>query len=44
MMRFALRGCDSTRMLYTVLSQLLNWAEANHDEVRAARLRFDAEQ
>ncbi len=31
------------RSLYTVLSQLLNWAEANHDEVRAARLRFDAE-
>ena len=35
---------DLGRSLYTVLSQLLNWAEANHDEVRAARLRFDVEQ
>lgn len=30
------------RSLYQPLSQLLNWAEANHDAVRAARSRFDA--
>ena len=29
------------RSLYQPLSQLLNWAEANHDSVRAARARFD---
>ena len=27
--------------LYGPLSQLLNWAEANHEAVRAARARFD---
>ena len=37
------RMTDLGRSLYTVLSQLLNWAEANHDDVRAARLRFDAD-
>lgn len=30
------------RSLYQPLSQLLNWAEANHEAVRAARSRFDA--
>ncbi|ACI55784.1 UNVERIFIED_ORG: DNA-binding HxlR family transcriptional regulator [Rhizobium aethiopicum] len=30
------------RSLYLPLSQLLNWAEANHDAVRAARSRFDS--
>ncbi|EJT04892.1 helix-turn-helix domain-containing protein [Rhizobium sp. CCGE 510] len=30
------------RSLYQPLSQLLNWAEANHDAVRAARSRFDS--
>ncbi|KKZ86067.1 transcriptional regulator [Rhizobium phaseoli] len=30
------------RSLYQPLSQLLNWAEANHDSVRAARSRFDS--
>jgi DNA-binding HxlR family transcriptional regulator len=33
---------DLGRALYVPLAQLLNWAEANHDAVRAARLRFDA--
>lgn len=28
--------------LYGTLALLLNWAEANHDAVRAARVRFDA--
>jgi len=37
------RMTDLGRSLYTALSQLLNWAEANHDGVRAARLRFDAD-
>ncbi|MBB4477667.1 winged helix-turn-helix transcriptional regulator [Rhizobium etli] len=32
---------DLGRSLYQPLSQLLNWAEANHDPVRAARARFD---
>lgn len=32
---------DFGRSLYQPLSQLLNWAEANHDFVRAARARFD---
>jgi DNA-binding HxlR family transcriptional regulator len=27
--------------LYVPLAQLLNWAEANHDAVKAARSRFD---
>jgi DNA-binding HxlR family transcriptional regulator len=27
--------------LYVPLAQLLNWAEANHDAVKAARARFD---
>lgn len=30
------------RSLYGTLALLLNWAEANHDAVRAARVRFDA--
>ncbi len=30
------------RSLYGALTPLLNWAEANHDAVRAARVRFDA--
>lgn len=30
------------RSLYQPLAQLLNWAEANHDAVRAARAHFDA--
>ncbi|RFB93328.1 transcriptional regulator [Rhizobium leguminosarum bv. trifolii] len=30
------------RSLYLPLSQLLNWAETNHDAVRAARSRFDS--
>ena len=33
---------DLGRSLYQPLSQLLNWAEANHDSVRAARARFDS--
>jgi len=37
------RMTDLGRSLYTALSQLLNWAEANHDGVRAARIRFDAD-
>ncbi|NKN13050.1 winged helix-turn-helix transcriptional regulator [Rhizobium laguerreae] len=28
--------------LYQTLAQLLNWAEANHDAVRAARSQFDS--
>jgi DNA-binding HxlR family transcriptional regulator len=28
--------------LYGTLALLLNWAEANHDAVRAARVRFDS--
>ena len=28
--------------LYATLALLLNWAEANHEAVRAARIRFDA--
>ncbi|KEC73730.1 transcriptional regulator protein [Rhizobium leguminosarum bv. phaseoli CCGM1] len=32
---------DLGRSLYQPLSQLLNWAEANHHSVRAARARFD---
>ncbi|WSH63495.1 helix-turn-helix domain-containing protein [Rhizobium ruizarguesonis] len=30
------------RSLYQPLSQLLNWAETNHDAVRAARSHFDS--
>ncbi|WP_017965016.1 winged helix-turn-helix transcriptional regulator [Rhizobium leguminosarum] len=30
------------RSLYQTLTQLLNWAEANHDAVRAARSQFDS--
>ncbi|EJZ18136.1 helix-turn-helix transcriptional regulator [Rhizobium sp. Pop5] len=33
---------DLGRSLYQPLSQLLNWAEANHEAVRAARSRFDS--
>jgi DNA-binding HxlR family transcriptional regulator len=29
------------RSLYAPLAGLLNWAEANHQAVRAARVRFD---
>lgn len=36
------RMTDLGRSLYQPLAQLLNWAEANHDAVRAARNRFDA--
>lgn len=36
------RMTDLGRSLYQPLAQLLNWAEANHDAVRAARSRFDA--
>jgi DNA-binding HxlR family transcriptional regulator len=28
--------------LYGTLALLLNWAESNHDAVRAARVRFDS--
>ncbi len=35
------RMTDLGRSLYEPLAQLLNWAEANHDNVRAARRRFD---
>ena len=35
------RMTDLGRSLYEPLSHLLNWAEANHDNVRAARRRFD---
>jgi DNA-binding HxlR family transcriptional regulator len=30
--------------LYATLALLLNWAEANHEAVRAARIRFDASE
>ncbi|MBY5404269.1 winged helix-turn-helix transcriptional regulator [Rhizobium leguminosarum] len=30
------------RSLYQTLAQLLNWAEANHNAVRAARSQFDS--
>ncbi|ARO24853.1 transcriptional regulator [Rhizobium sp. S9] len=33
---------DLGRSLYQPLSQLLNWAEANHEAVRDARFRFDS--
>ncbi|MEZ2127131.1 MULTISPECIES: winged helix-turn-helix transcriptional regulator [unclassified Sinorhizobium] len=36
------RMTDLGRSLYQPLAQLLNWAEANHDAVRAARTRFDS--
>jgi len=36
------RITDLGRSLYATMAPLLNWAEANHDAVRAARLRFDA--
>ncbi|NKK76068.1 hypothetical protein GFL51_00900 [Rhizobium leguminosarum bv. viciae] len=29
-------------LAYQPLTQLLNWVEANHDAVRAARLHFDS--
>lgn len=32
---------DLGRSLYEPLAHLLNWAEANHEAVRAARVRFD---
>lgn len=35
------RMTDLGRSLYGPLAQLLNWAEANHDAVRAARKKFD---
>jgi DNA-binding HxlR family transcriptional regulator len=35
------RMTDLGRSLYQPLAQLLNWAEANHENVRAARRRFD---
>ncbi len=35
------RLTDLGRSLYGPLAQLLNWAEANHDAVRAARKIFD---
>lgn len=35
------RMTDLGRSLYEPLSKLLNWAEANHENVRAARKRFD---
>src|ERR1700712_2282014 len=35
------RMTDLGRSLYAPLAQLLNWAEANHENVRAARRRFD---
>ncbi|WFS02810.1 winged helix-turn-helix transcriptional regulator [Rhizobium tumorigenes] len=35
------RMTELGRSLYEPLSHLLNWAEANHDNVRAARRRFD---
>ncbi|QFY60537.1 helix-turn-helix transcriptional regulator [Rhizobium grahamii] len=37
------RMTDLGRSLYATLALLLNWAEANHDAVREARSRFDAE-
>src|ERR1700754_2962382 len=36
------RMTDLGRSLYGTLALLLNWAEENHDLVRAARLRFDS--
>jgi DNA-binding HxlR family transcriptional regulator len=38
------RMTDLGRSLYGTLALLLNWAEANHDAVRAARSRFDTTQ
>jgi DNA-binding HxlR family transcriptional regulator len=35
------RMTELGRSLYTTLALLLNWAEANHGAVRAARVRFD---
>ncbi|MDE1994228.1 MAG: helix-turn-helix transcriptional regulator [Rhizobiaceae bacterium] len=35
------RMTDLGRSLYGPLAQLLNWAEDNHEAVRAARARFD---
>ncbi|TCL73795.1 helix-turn-helix domain-containing protein [Rhizobium sp. BK251] len=35
------RMTDLGRSLFEPLSRLLDWAEANHDAVRAARARFD---
>jgi DNA-binding HxlR family transcriptional regulator len=35
---------DLGRSLYVPLAELLNWAEANHDAVRAARKVFDETQ
>jgi DNA-binding HxlR family transcriptional regulator len=35
---------DLGRSLYEPLTQLLNWAEANHEAVRAARAKFDQSQ
>lgn len=35
------RMTELGRSLYVPLAQLLNWAEANHAAVRAARTRFD---
>ncbi len=37
------RMTDLGRALYEPLSQLLNWAEANHAAVKAARERYDRE-
>ncbi|KQV82087.1 helix-turn-helix domain-containing protein [Rhizobium sp. Root1220] len=36
------RMTDLGQSLYGTLALLLNWAEENHDAVRAARLRFDS--
>src|SRR6478736_110338 len=38
------RMTELGRSLYNTLALLLNWAEANHDAVRAARVRFDSTQ
>jgi DNA-binding HxlR family transcriptional regulator len=38
------RMSDLGRSLYVPLAELLNWAEANHDAVRAARKVFDETQ
>lgn len=38
------RMTDLGRSLYVPLAPLLNWAEANHEAVRAARVRFDQSQ
>jgi len=35
------RMTDLGRSLFEPLAQLLNWADANHEKVRAARSRFD---